>query len=205
MEAPLNAFIEAVVDQQISAILLSAPDSSVEEIGYRNVYGSLERATRSHQRREEAVLTEPAPTEKQASSSASKPQASATTSPSFPLTPQCYESKDSCQEETNNCTGHGECVVKAFGAGNETERIECYQCLCNRPEVVKTKEGSNKTTYFGGSACHKKDISVPFWILTLTSGSLIAIVGFGVSMLYAMGNVELPSVIGAGVSGPRAK
>lgn len=64
-----------------------------------------------------------------------------------------------------------------------------------------------KTTQWAGPACQKKDISTPFWLLGGTTVALVFAVGWGMSLLYAMGSEELPSVIGAGVSnaGARAK
>lgn len=158
-----------------------------------------------HRRQEAPLVEDPTSTEATAApTSAASP--SATNVAAFPLTPECYESSESCMDETNSCSGHGKCVLtrKAPPADNEKDPIECYQCKCS-PQVEKNDRGQSKTTYYGGSACHKVDISAPFWLLTLTAGSLLALVGFGVSMLYTMGNAELPSVIGAGVSGPRPK
>lgn len=161
-------------------------------------------------RRQEAILEEPAVSAKQSStpSTTSRLQIPASSLP-VAFVPQCFASEDDCNKGTNNCTGHGACIVKSktgtSGSEEEGGSSNCYVCSCNKPEVIKNKDGTTKTTYFGGSACQKKDISAPFWILTLTAGSFLALVGFGISMLYAMGQAELPSVIGAGVSGPRAK
>ena len=68
----------------------------------------------------------------------------------------------------------------------------------------KNKDGTQKTTTYGGGACHKKDIVFPFWLLTGVTVFIIFIVSWGVGLLYEMGSQELPSVIGAGVSGPKA-
>ena len=68
----------------------------------------------------------------------------------------------------------------------------------------KNKDGTKKTTRFGGAACHKKDVVFPFWLLAGTTVGIIGVITFGLGMLYEMGNQELPSVIGAGVSGPKA-
>ena len=45
----------------------------------------------------------------------------------------------------------------------------------------------------------------PFWLLAGVTIFLISVVSMGVGLLYSIGTEELPSVIGAGVSGPRAK
>jgi hypothetical protein len=77
--------------------------------------------------------------------------------------------------------------------------------MCTIPEVRKDKHGNKKTTTFGGAACHKKDIVMPFWLLGSTTVFLVLIVAWGIGLLYTMGSEELPSVIGAGVSGPTRK
>jgi hypothetical protein len=46
---------------------------------------------------------------------------------------------------------------------------------------------------------------MPFWLLFGTALFLGLIVMWGIGMLYSMGSEELPSVIGAGVSGPTRK
>lgn len=46
---------------------------------------------------------------------------------------------------------------------------------------------------------------MPFWLLAGFSVVLVAAVSWGVGLLWSIGEEELPSVIGAGVAGPRAK
>lgn len=174
----------------------------------RSPYGILDSPKKALNKREEVLKSESTSSSSAVveATTGSQSQVQAT-SPAYPFVPQCFTSASDCMSATKNCTGHGECVVKA-GSTSPSKAGDgdaCYACSCNKPEVVKNDDGSTKTTYFGGSACHKKDISQPFWILTLTGGSLVALVGFGIGMLYSMGQAELPSVIGAGVSGPRAK
>lgn len=70
---------------------------------------------------------------------------------------------------------------------------------------LRETEYGKKTTYFGGPACNKKDIVMPFWLIGGTSVFLIFVVSWGMGLLYSMGSEELPSVIGAGVSGPKAR
>lgn len=108
--------------------------------------------------------------------------------------PYKYKSVEACQKTTRNCTGHGEC--KALGGDGSS----FFGCVCNKAAI----KGS-KTTYFGGSACQKKDLSIPFWLLAGTTIFLVAVVSAGIGLLYSIGSEELPSVIGAGVSAPRAK
>jgi len=118
--------------------------------------------------------------------------------------PARYDSVSSCMKTTGNCTGHGECL-RLFAEKDGDRTNEVFGCVCNKPSVRENKDGSKKTTYYGGSACQKVDVSGPFWLLAGTTVFLITILSFGLGVLYSMGNEELPSVIGAGVTGPRAK
>ena len=61
------------------------------------------------------------------------------------------------------------------------------------------------TTVWAGPACQKKDISMEFWLIALFTVGLVSAVTFAVGNLWSMGEQELPSVIGAGVSGPTAR
>jgi hypothetical protein len=202
----LSELSESASEHKAALTVFLMPRSPMKPSkGSTNPYGSFGEAS-NLSKRQEVIMSEDAPsasaTSKPTSGSNVKTQA---TSSAYPFVPQCFASASDCMSGTGNCTGHGECVKKAGSSSkDEPGSSDCYVCSCNKPEVVK-KDGLTKTTYFGGSACQKKDISAPFWILTVTTGSLIAMVAFGVGMLYSMGNVELPSVIGAGVSGPRPK
>jgi hypothetical protein len=46
---------------------------------------------------------------------------------------------------------------------------------------------------------------VQFWLFVAVGVVLAFLVSSGIGMLYSMGSEELPSVIGAGVSGPVRK
>lgn len=128
------------------------------------------------------------------------------TTPPLGILPRCFESVSECTKATNGCSGHGSCGV--LHKGKKGERRDCYGCVC-KPTVVDRgdtgMESHKKTTYWGGPACQKKDVSVPFWLF-VTSGVLFAfLISGGISLLYSVGSEELPSVIGAGVSGPVRK
>ena len=45
-------------------------------------------------------------------------------------------------------------------------------------------------------------VGAEFWMIALFSVGLVGLVGFAVGTVFGMGQEELPSVIGAGVSGP---
>lgn len=119
------------------------------------------------------------------------------------ILPACFSSQSACEATTRNCTGHGHCrlAYKDRDSDNKT----CYACACT-PDIRKDKDGKNvKTTRWGGPACQKKDVVMPFWLLFGFTVLFLFVVSWGIGLLYSMGEQELPSVIGAGVSGPRAK
>lgn len=119
------------------------------------------------------------------------------------ILPACFATMKRCQKLTNNCTSHGECALSHPGEDGENGRKACYSCQC-KPTVVDVN-GSPKTTYWGGPACQKKDVSIPFWLFFGSTVILVFLLATGVGMLYSVGEEELPSVIGAGVSGPMRK
>jgi hypothetical protein len=109
--------------------------------------------------------------------------------------PQCFTSQSSCENSTNSCSGHGKCY-KAHA--------NCFKCRCGTTVVRYNEDGTKKTVQWGGNACQKKDISVPFILFASFGVVMTALVVGGIGMLWSMGSQELPSVIGAGVAGPRA-
>jgi len=155
------------------------------------------------QESEEPLEVTPSDTSSPSQSTASFSPVQATgTLPLGPI-PTCFSSKSACESATNNCTAHGVCSLKYKLTDGEKPLI-CFGCVCSIPEIVKT-DGGQLTTWYGGGACQKKDIVAPFWLLAGTTVFFVSAISFGVSLLYTMGNAELPSVIGAGVSGPRPK
>ena len=131
----------------------------------------------------------------------SSPQLSTTQSNSSPpklapgtFLPTCFSSESSCTNATNSCSGHGSCSAKHAG---------CYACQCLRTVVRTNDDGTTKTVQWGGTACEKKDISTEFWLFASFAIAMTALVAGTVALLYSMGSEELPSVIGAGVAGPR--
>ncbi|KAF1941611.1 hypothetical protein EJ02DRAFT_377347 [Clathrospora elynae] len=127
------------------------------------------------------------------------------------ILPSCFNSLNACQSRTHNCSSHGECKLlhKGRGSGSKQQSSDCYGCACS-PTIQhvgedKGMESKRKVTYWGGPACQKRDISVQFWLFVGTGVILAFLVSSGIGMLYSMGAEELPSVIGAGVSGPSRK
>ena len=109
--------------------------------------------------------------------------------------PLCFSSESSCTNATNDCSGHGSCSKKHAG---------CFACKCARTIVRYNDDGTTKSVQWGGTACEKKDISVEFWLFASFGIAMTSLVAGGIGLLYSMGAEELPSVIGAGVAGPRA-
>jgi hypothetical protein len=150
-------------------------------------WGVVPRAQVKHQKRQDAMT----------------PNQQVTLASSLPFR---YSSLASCQRTTGNCTGHGHCKVVYSETRENDRRDDYYGCVCDIPQIERYKDGSVRTTTrFGGAACQKIDVSVPFWILLSATVFLLLVVSMGIGMLYSIGDEELPSVIGAGVTGPRAK
>lgn len=119
------------------------------------------------------------------------------------ILPACFPSLSACESTTRNCSGHGTCGKKYTdeNAPDDSRFKSCYACQCS----ATTKEsgsGGVSTTYWGGPACQKRDVSVQFWLIALFSVAMVGLISFAVGQIWSMGDDELPSVIGAGVSGP---
>ena len=123
---------------------------------------------------------------------------------SVPLAPMCYSMEADCMTSTGSCSGHGSCYNRVVQASESDTNGDCWLCGC-QPTVVKNEKGQNKTTVWGGPACSKKDVSAPFFLLAGFTIFMVATVTWGIGLLYSIGQEELPSVIGAGVAGPRAQ
>ncbi len=125
------------------------------------------------------------------------------TTPFRGILPACFSSQSECESQTRNCTGHGSCT-RSYTDNTLPEPKSCYVCSCS-PTVSENSEGQRKTTYWGGPACQKRDISTQFWLIALFSVGMVSLISFAVGTLWTMGDETLPSVIGAGVSGPSAR
>lgn len=127
------------------------------------------------------------------------------TTPPLGILPACYSTMDDCIRTTHNCSGHGQCFLK-YKDRSASGRSEgaCYACGC-KASRYELDEGGSQVTYWAGPACQKKDISTEFWLLGGTVLGLLGAITWGVGLLYSMGSQELPSVLGAGVAGPKAK
>ncbi|KAI1613771.1 hypothetical protein EDD36DRAFT_434490 [Exophiala viscosa] len=109
--------------------------------------------------------------------------------------PQCFSSQSSCENTTNFCSGRGNCY---------RAHTNCFKCRCGTTIAHVNQDGTKKTTQWGGAACERKDISIPFILFASFGIAMTALISGAIGMLYSMGSQELPSVIGAGVAGPKA-
>ncbi|CAK4033413.1 endoplasmic reticulum membrane [Lecanosticta acicola] len=123
------------------------------------------------------------------------------TEPLRGILPACFSTQSACESATRNCTGHGSCSKKYHDRTAGKSGMDCYSCSC---KATKSSDGK-KTTKWGGPACQKKDVSIEFWLIVLFTVGMIFVIGFAIGTIWEMGSEELPSVIGAGVSGPTAR
>ncbi|KAI6251310.1 hypothetical protein HI914_00332 [Erysiphe necator] len=123
-----------------------------------------------------------------------------------PLLPICFSSLETCISSTKNCSGHGECTLRS---GERDKGSECFTCKCRATnETILWAKGSKKgwkIGYWGGSACHKEDISSSFWLVSIFTIVMIGVITWAISMLFSIGEESLPGVIGAGVSGGKLR
>ncbi|GAM82135.1 hypothetical protein ANO11243_001140 [Dothideomycetidae sp. 11243] len=122
------------------------------------------------------------------------------------ILPVCYQSKSACESSTRNCTGHGMCRLAYTQRDNtgDDEGVPCYSCSCS-PTIRQNADGSKKTTVWGGPACQKKDVTTPFWLFATFTVFFMFLISWAIGTIWSMGDEELPSVIGAGVSGVTRK
>lgn len=116
------------------------------------------------------------------------------------LAPICHASKSSCLEATNNCSGHGDCYKKS-GSGEATVN-DCYTCKCQET-IIKKEDGTVQKVQWGGSACQKKDVSSPFFLIAGVIVIGVLAISTAISLLFMVGQDELPSVISAGAGSTR--
>ena len=113
--------------------------------------------------------------------------------------PSCYANEAACISNTASCVGHGKCRKKyTEKVSADEEGPECWACECI-PSRIQNGEHV-KTIYWGGPACQKKDISVPFLLFAGFTVAAVAAVSYGIGLLYSIGQEDLPSVLGAGVA-----
>jgi len=187
----------------ITALAISprTGSGSVEEASAWGTYDMPSGQSALHKRSTtvEKPLTE-TPRVKLAAASSAPVSPAANTTLVRGILPACFKSQAACEKATQGCSNHGKCKLK-YHDKTAALAVDCYSCSCT---PTKSKDGK-VTTKWGGPACQKKDISIEFWLIALFTIGLIFVIGFAIGQIAEMGNQELPSVIGAGVSGPSAR
>ncbi|KAI2620498.1 hypothetical protein GGR54DRAFT_601337 [Hypoxylon sp. NC1633] len=113
-----------------------------------------------------------------------------------PILPSCFTSHNACVSATDSCSGHGQCVDKWAKINNDKSCFYCYCMATNETDA----SGHTGVYHWGGSACHKRDVSTPFWLFAGVTIALVATIAFSIGLLFSVGEEKLPGVIGAGVS-----
>ena len=190
---------------ELTIVLIPPPSSKTKHTDY----GIYENPSTLHARQfqpEEPLSapSEPSPSNPSPKSPANNPHTLAKNSTLFkgPLR-VCHPNLEAAQLATNNCSSHGT-VYKKF-ATPEDDVADCYACKCNKTIITNDEGKTIKTIFWGGPACQKKDVSVPFFLLAGFTIAMLGAVSWGIGLLFSIGQEELPSVIGAGVAGPRAQ
>jgi len=210
-EAALARAIQHLADNShdlSSTIILMPPPkrNTKRSTNPYGVYEALPKTLRTRQQQPEEPLSIPSAPDSSPSPShhsrPSQPQTlKASTAPAG-IIPACHPNYEACVAATHNCTGRGTCYKK-YSSTDSGKASDCFACGCVAT-VRENPSGSKKTTQWGGAACQKKDVSMPFFLIAGFTVVMVATVSWGVGLLFSIGQETLPSVIGAGVAGPRA-
>lgn len=90
-----------------------------------------------------------------------------------------FESESQCVKTTHNCSSHGTCIKGGSG----------WACAC-----TPTKH-HGYTSYWGGSACEKRDVSWQFNLLLWTTVGILVAAGGSVGLLFSIDSEELPGIL----------
>lgn len=93
-----------------------------------------------------------------------------------------YSSAEICENVTDSCSGHGACHKLANGL---------YACSCKKTYDADKK----KTTYWGGNACQKKDVSVETQMFLWTAIGILFAIYAGVKLMFSIGSDPLPGIL----------
>ena len=96
-----------------------------------------------------------------------------------------YKSKEACELATDSCSGHGNCRALANGL---------YACACEKSYNAEKK----KTTYYAGSACEKKDVSVETQMFLWTGIGIVFAIYAGIKLMYSIDSEPLPGILNVG-------
>ncbi|KAI9783453.1 MAG: hypothetical protein M1816_001377 [Peltula sp. TS41687] len=195
----------AKTGQQESTVILFPPSSTRNAKRSTDPYGVYSLSARQNQAAEAPLSSSSgsvASSEKEERAKSTLRPAPAPAAQKFLAA--CHSTHDTCVTATNNCSGHGACTKKYSShsdTGDKEGGKDCFTCRCSKTNVNK-----DQTIHWGGNACQKKDVSMPFFLLAGITILIVAAVSSGVGLLFSVGEEPLPGVIGAGVAaGPRVK
>lgn len=188
----------------VMLVLIPLPAS----VDSKNPYGLYEKAVHNHMvksRREpaEAPMTEKVSPYKSMQIKSTNISTN-TSRPVRGVLPACFSSRDECEAMTSGCSGRGECYKKYSNTGSKGG---CFTCGCRATNETFTFMNTQRRTisHWGGAACQKKDVSSPFWLITVFTIVMVATISWGIGLMFSIGEEKLPGVIGAGVSSSKAK
>lgn len=186
---------------QMEVVLVILPESSRSSNLISWSKSSASKAADELRRRAEVVLTDEAVSTPKSTAAPDAFWDSIRAEKGSTRIPNCFLSANSCETRTNNCSGgHGKCINRYK---DQPDHEACFACHCMSTVVRDgTEPGAvgEKTIRWGGNMCQKKDVSIPFWLLTGFTITIVGAVTFAISLLYSVGEEQLPGVIGAGVS-----
>ncbi len=206
LSSALEKLIKLSENGELESMVVLFPPAKSGSSKQSNAYGksSILPAPKHVKRQASEAPLEASKHDNRGSSATVRPAAGNASLPRGVL-PLCYTSFNSCVTATNNCSGHGSCYRK-YGApgGNDAAAKSCYACRCSSTQL-RDSDTRVQTYYWGGAACEKQDVSVPFFLLAGFSIFIVAALAWGIGLLFSVGQEPLPSVIGAGVVAPRPK
>ncbi|KAI1772093.1 hypothetical protein F4818DRAFT_427623 [Hypoxylon cercidicola] len=182
-----------------TTVLLLAPPTQSEELRRRDM--ELDEQVMAEEQEPEAEATYVPTADSKLNGDTDKAFHAFASSPKpAGVLPACFESRNACVSATGGCSGHGQCVDR-WGASSSTDKA-CFFCHCMSTVEPVGGGAENRTGVFhwGGGACHKRDVSTPFWLFAGVTLALVATVAFAIGLLFSVGEEKLPGVIGAGVS-----
>ncbi|CZS95062.1 hypothetical protein WAI453_011169 [Rhynchosporium graminicola] len=195
----------------MNVVVVLMPESSRTSKTTGKAYGSYEAPSQPsmgkvRRHAAEEPITEPPAVSSPSKFSTKQLQSSNSTNstikPLPKLPPLCHSSKDACQSSTNNCSGHGTCFKKY-----STSKAACFTCACttSKKSFMFGEKKYFQISSWGGAACHKQDVSVPFWLISLFTIVMVGTISWGIGLMYSIGEEKLPGVIGAGVSSGKTR
>ena len=197
--------------EEMNAIIVLMPEASTTTPSLSNPYGNYGVAVQNPMGNARRSFAEEPMTEAPIASSssislsnkqilASNASGNGSTSPITGVPPLCHKSLDDCMKTTGNCSGRGSCYNKR----GKSDKSTCFACGCRATNETflynKNASRGYMLAHWGGSACQKRDVSEPFWLISVFTIVLVGLVSWGIGMLFSIGEEKLPGVIGAGVS-----